>query len=193
MAENEFPYGEESYEIKENVLERKKISEAVKADIKNNRTVIYNLNNGIATSFNQKAITQETVRLINQLRLGKDTKTVTNVTTLDNGLLLLTGDSEFILFKKLANNHTLLLLNGKIEEMDRKLESKLLSKLASSEFYSAKNKIIMEHGSFQNGVDRAFETGDEVILLSPACASYDMFSGYEERGKVFKEYALSKK
>ena len=55
------------------------------------------------------------------------------------------------------------------------------------------DKIIMEQGSFQDGVDRAFETGDEVILLSPACASYDMFSGYEERGRVFKEYALSKK
>ena len=53
--------------------------------------------------------------------------------------------------------------------------------------------IIMVDGSFQDGVDRAFETSDEVILLSPACASYDMFSGYEERGRVFKEYALSKK
>lgn len=55
------------------------------------------------------------------------------------------------------------------------------------------DKIIVEHGSFQDGVDRAFEMKDEVILLSPACASFDMFSGYEERGRVFKEYALSKK
>lgn len=44
--------------------------------------------------------------------------------------------------------------------------------------------------TLEEAVKRASDAAQagEVVLLSPACASWDMFKSYEERGKLFKEY-----
>jgi UDP-N-acetylmuramoylalanine--D-glutamate ligase len=49
--------------------------------------------------------------------------------------------------------------------------------------------------SLAQAVRRAHELASpgEVVLLSPACASFDMFSGYAERGRVFTDLALALK
>ncbi len=56
-----------------------------------------------------------------------------------------------------------------------------------------KSKIIYQPGKMKEIVRKAFaeaKTG-EVVLLSPACASFDMFKNYKDRGSQFKKYVRS--
>ena len=46
--------------------------------------------------------------------------------------------------------------------------------------------------SMENAVQQGFEAADagETVLLAPACASFDMFKNYEQRGDVFTQCVL---
>lgn len=48
-------------------------------------------------------------------------------------------------------------------------------------------RVVKEPGSFRNVVSRAHELAEhgDAVLLAPACASFDMFRDYEDRGNQF--------
>src|SRR5580692_5996386 len=49
--------------------------------------------------------------------------------------------------------------------------------------------IIIHAETLENAIKRASESAQpgDIVLLAPACASFDQFRSYEHRGKVFKE------
>ena len=52
---------------------------------------------------------------------------------------------------------------------------------------------LVRSGTLERAVRQAFDaaTSGDVVLLAPACASFDQFENYEHRGRVFKELVRS--
>ncbi len=61
------------------------------------------------------------------------------------------------------------------------------------ELYNSGYTNIVHAHSLEEAIDLASLDKPDAVLLSPACASFDMFKNYEERGEAFRRYVLSKK
>ena len=73
-----------------------------------------------------------------------------------------------------------------IGEAKEKIKRALKNAIPMSDVFSLKEAVVEGFASANSG---------EIVLLAPACTSFDMFSNFEERGKIFKEevYSLEKK
>lgn len=97
-----------------------------------------------------------------------------------------------------------LILGGKDKGSDYSVLVSLLRERAKAAYVigAAAEKIasqihsaapLVRSGTLERAVHQAFEAAQpgDVVLLAPACASFDQFDNYEHRGRVFKELVLS--
>ncbi len=68
------------------------------------------------------------------------------------------------------------------------------NKALKSAFKGVIPRIISTH-TFDDAMTAAYRSAcvGDVVLLSPACASFDLFKNYEHRGQLFKEWVNSRK
>jgi UDP-N-acetylmuramoylalanine--D-glutamate ligase len=132
----------------------------------------------------------ELVATINGITFYNDSK-ATNVDATVKALESFPGNIHIILGgKDKGSDYTV--LNPLLRERAKRvyLIGAAADKIASQVQNST---AVVRSGTLERAVRQAFEgakSGD-VVLLAPACASFDQFNSYEHRGRVFKELVRS--
>jgi len=130
----------------------------------------------------------EFVRELNGVKYYNDSKgtnpdaTIKAVEAMKDKIVLIAGGMDKGSdFKKMVKS-----FNGNVKELILFGETKEMIKNEANK-YSDCNIIMVEN--LKDAVEFSFELAlsGEVVLLSPACASWDMYESFEHRGREFKE------
>lgn len=123
---------------------------------------------------------------VNRIKFINDSKATTvesciwALQNISNPVILIAGGKDKgVDYSRILNSAC-----GKVKEVVLIGEAKELIKKAINGRLN-----IEEAGTLEEAVNKAFYKAvpGDCVLLSPMCASFDMFSSYEERGRVFKE------
>jgi UDP-N-acetylmuramoylalanine--D-glutamate ligase len=134
----------------------------------------------------------EYVHTINEVKYYNDSKATTpeaaiaGIKAFDSPTILIAGgyDKHVSLHQfaqECVSNTKCVILIGETAKTIQKLIQDIKGEKIKPEVYVA--------ASLDESVKKSFEVAEpgDIVLLSPACASYGMFTNYEERGKRFKE------
>ncbi len=115
-------------------------------------------------------------------------------------------EASIVAIKSFNNGNTVLIAGGRdkntdlkefCEEIKKHIKTVVLIGEASERFATNLKDCgfdnIIFKDSMEAAIDEAISLKPKVVLLSPACASFDMFNSFEHRGEVFKNYVLLKK
>lgn len=127
------------------------------------------------------------VKYFNDSKATNTASTITAIENMKNPTVLILGGSEKgenydLLFKKVKESfvkHVVITGASRFNMLDS-ASKQGISELTMTENFNVAVKI-----------SKAFAEKGDNVLLSPACASFDLFKSYEERGDVFRKIVES--
>lgn len=151
--------------------------------------------NHVAKSFNGVPHRIEFVRELDGIRYYNDSiasspaRTTAGLKSFDKKVILIAGGYD----KKIPFDEFGSIINGYVKKLILvgATSEKIQAAVENAENYDGLD--IFRENEFESAVKRArdcAENGD-IVILSPACASFDLFKNFEERGNIFKSIVNS--
>lgn len=134
----------------------------------------------------EKFLVDKEITYINDSKATNPDAVINGLSTLNNNVILMLGGKN-----KGIN------FNDLIAKIDNKVKNIIVFGDSANELsrgLKKHNKIYNKFDNLLNAINYVLsvvEAGD-TVYFAPACASFDEFSGYEERGKFFKNTILSR-